>query len=223
MSMARKSRRELAAGALVMLVSSVPAACSDGKTAAREAVAPGTTLPLPASSTIAGASSSSTAAAGTTTAGSLGSATTAGPSTASGPQTTVPSGGPSRAQAAEMTFEQLFSRHRELVGRSVTVVGKAFFIAQCPPPDSSRTTCSVTGYLADPGRNDLLFGERSQGLPLSENGALVSCQEGTSPGGACPGWQNAQRYRVTATVEHRVLGGRTTQDVELQVTSRTPG
>ena len=124
-------------------------------------------------------------------------------------------------QATEVTFEQLFARRQELVGRPVAVVGKAFFVAQCPPPDSPQTACLLTGYLAEPSRDDLLFGQRNEGIPVSENGALVSCREGSAPGGGCPGWQNAQRYRVVATVEHRVLGGRTTQEVELEVTSKT--
>lgn len=133
------------------------------------------------------------------------------------------SDGASRADqggsVTEVTFRELFDHRQQYVGDTVRVVVKAFFLASCPPPGTGGQTepCVLSLYLADPGRTDLLYGERDQALPGSEGGQRVSCVEGSNPGGGCPGWEHGATYEVVADVDHEVLGGRKSDSVQLDV------
>lgn len=116
--------------------------------------------------------------------------------------------------ARDISFAELSAQRQSLVGQAVRVVGKVFFVANCPP---NGAACALTGYLADPSRSQLLTSEIDQGLLLAEQGAVVSCREGDGPPRSCPGWQDSAQYQLVATVEHQVLGGRQTDYVQIEV------
>lgn len=115
-----------------------------------------------------------------------------------------------------MTYAELFRRQQELVGTTVAVTGRAFFLSRCPPPQAGGE-CSLNGYLADPGRNDLLESDVPGAIQLAEGGRLLSCSESAAIDRACPGWQQAGQFRIVAVVERQVLGGRETQYIDLDV------
>lgn len=123
-----------------------------------------------------------------------------------------------------MSFADVHARSSELVGTTVTTVARAFFISRCPPPapDGPPGECVLVGFLADPSRRSLDSNEVDQALVLAEGHAQVSCAASSATSGACSGWEQARRYRVVATVEHQVLGGRETAYVQLDVAERTP-
>jgi hypothetical protein len=129
-----------------------------------------------------------------------------------------------RGSAEQVSWVELHRRQQEYVGRTVEVVGKAFFLERCPPPESSSGQCSLSGLLTDPDRNDLQERDRDQALALAQNGELLSCPSSPGSSGqppACPGWQQATTYRLVVAVEHQVLGGRETEYVQLDVRSKT--
>lgn len=124
-----------------------------------------------------------------------------------------------RGPAVGLTYAQLYARRSQLVGQGVQVTAKAFFLSRCPPPGTSAE-CSLSGYLADPSRQDLLESDREQAIALAEGGRLLTCQESEAVAGGCPGWRHGATYELTVVVEHQVLGGRTTQYIDLNVISK---
>jgi hypothetical protein len=123
-------------------------------------------------------------------------------------------------QPGRVSFGSLIQQPQRFLGRTAEVLGKVFFVANCPPPGGVQDPCVLVGYLADPSTDHLLPGQLGHALPLVENDRAVSCLEPTADHGACPGWQQAARYRITGTVRNRVLGGRTTKYFELVVRSK---
>jgi hypothetical protein len=110
-------------------------------------------------------------------------------------------------------------RREELVGRAVRVEGRVFFLSRCPPPSAeggSTGECQLTGYLADPRKQSLDEHERDSALLLAEGGTPVTCAASQSQASACPGWRHATSYRLVVRVDRQVLGGRTTQYVQLE-------
>jgi hypothetical protein len=116
----------------------------------------------------------------------------------------------------EVPFAELRSQPEKFVDETMSLVGKVFFDVNCPPPGGGSALCTLTGYLASEDLEDLGPAEVQQAFPIVEDGQLVSCHD-TAGTGACPGWGNGRRYRVVATVKHRVLGGRETDAIELHV------
>jgi hypothetical protein len=180
-----------------------PAADPDGRSSSS------TTASTSPSSTTRGPSTGSSGDADTT--GSTGATSTTASTDAQG----------SDAAGEEMSFEELFARRQDLVGDTVEVEGKVFFDTNCPPPGSQSAPCILNGYLADPSLTTFSSAATEMALPLSEGGAVVSCSVGTSPGSGCPGWEHGRRYRVVAEVQHRISGGRETDQVELAVKDKT--
>lgn len=131
---------------------------------------------------------------------------------------------PPPRQARAVTFEELYANQERYVGETVEVVGKVFFLADCPPAESGRgaSECILFAYLAHPDRGELIYGQRDEAIPLAEGGQRLSCPERSATGGGCGAWEDAKRYRVIATVQHPVRGGRQTQDVELDVHGKEP-
>lgn len=207
---------------IVVLVAVLSAAC--GGDDATDAIAERTdattsTSPGDGSKDVA---SETTAPGPTSTAeGGSGATTTSSATTKSTTAPSTTAARPSTAQGERMTYAELYKRRQELVGRDVDVVGKVFFVANCPPPgDGPQQPCMLTGYLADPSRSELPPGDVDEAINLAEDGRFVSCSERESVDGGCSGWKHAQRYRVVATVEHQVLGGRKTQYIQLAVKTR---
>lgn len=129
---------------------------------------------------------------------------------------------PVDASPQVITFQALQSDASRLVGELVEVTGKVFFLADCPPPGDSRTTCVLSGYLAAPDRGVLIASDVPQALVLAEGGNRLSCEEGTQSPPACGDWQAATRYTVVGVLQNQVLGGRETSLVQLNVLSKTP-
>lgn len=148
----------------------------------------------------------------------------ASPTPTSEKTTAAKSTGPDE-RPEQLSWHELYQRRQELVGRTVQVVGKAFFLERCPPPESASGSCTLTGLLADPDRGDLQERDRDQALALAEDGELLSCPSSpgssSEPAPACPGWRHATRYQLVVAVQHQVLGGRETEYVQLDVRSRT--
>lgn len=119
--------------------------------------------------------------------------------------------------ANNMPFSTFFEQRQQLVGQTVEVVARAFFIESCPPP-GTEGACVRTLYMADPSRNDLLYGQRAEAVVVADDGTWVSCTDGS---GDCAGWQDRAQYRLVATVAKQVLGGREVDEVQLNVMSRT--
>jgi hypothetical protein len=141
-----------------------------------------------------------------------------------GTRSTSQSGGTLGATSdpEEVSFDDLFSRRHELVGRAVEVVGTVHFVANCPPPGGQSGPCVLNGYFAEPDRDFLPFGDVGEAFPITEGGVRVSCGQAAASGGACPGWEPARNYEILAMVEAQVSGGRQTEQVELGVTRKTP-
>lgn len=125
--------------------------------------------------------------------------------------------------AERMTWSDLFPHRRELAGRTVDVDSRVFFLTRCPPPGGGSGECQLTGFATDPGRTEFDERHRDAGIPLAEGGRPVTCPESTAAAGACPGWRQATDYRLVARVEQQVLGGRTTEYVELDVLEKSAG
>ena len=100
------------------------------------------------------------------------------------------------------------------------MVGKVFFFERCPPPEHGAAACQLTGYLTDPDQTQLDAGDLNEAILLAENGAVVTCTEHEAVDLACPGWRHATGYRLLGVVEHQVRGGRETQQVQLNVSSK---
>lgn len=115
-----------------------------------------------------------------------------------------------------MGYPELFRRQQELVGQMVEVIGKAFFVSRCPPPQTGGE-CSLNGYFADPSRDDLLESDVPGAIQLAEGGRFLSCPESAAVDRACPGWKQGARFQIVAVVEHQVLGGRETEYIDLAV------
>lgn len=206
---------------IVVLVAVLSAACGGDdatdaiaeRTGATTSTSPGDgSKDVTSETTAPGPTSTAEGGSGATTTSSATTKSTTAPSTTARPST---------AQGERMTYAELYKRRQELVGRDVDVVGKVFFVANCPPPgDGPQQPCMLTGYLADPSRSELPPGDVDEAINLAEDGRFVSCSERESVDGGCSGWKHAQRYRVVATVEHQVLGGRKTQYIQLAVKTR---
>lgn len=143
-----------------------------------------------------------------------GSASTPGGS-ASGPLAST-----EEARAISVTFEELHSDPARFVGTPIKVTGGVFFLASCPPPGASPAPCVLQGYLTDPGRDDLLPGEVGKTIVLAERGNDLSCVEGGRPTVGCGDWENAVRYTVVGVPQYRVLGGRQTDEVQLNALTK---
>ena len=117
-----------------------------------------------------------------------------------------------------VSFPKLLSERASLVGVTVDVSGRVFFVPQCP---AGKGTCVLTGYFAAEDRNQLLPADAASAIPLSEQGRALSCSETAAIGSACRGWKDGARYRLVASVQHQVLGGRETKYVELEVKSKS--
>jgi hypothetical protein len=121
-----------------------------------------------------------------------------------------------------MSYEEVYARRSELVGEAVDVVAKSFFLVSCPPQQQGGATrCVLTLYAADPDRSSLAYGQRGEAMVVQEDGRTVSCASSKAREGACPGWENAKRYRLIAEVRKQVLGGRETEQVALDVSSKS--
>ena len=123
---------------------------------------------------------------------------------------------------SETPFAQL---RPEVVNQSFTVVAKSLFYSTCPPcMPGSGTMCSCSplmGFLGDPDTEYPSYESAVQGaLLLAENGARVTCPEGTVPRG-CPGWAHEGKYRVTGTLEYLVVSGKPTKVLLFNVTGKT--
>lgn len=207
----------LAALAVGTILVAAMAACGDDDDTSTSAVGEaGGTSVTGTGSTAAGDDdvTATTGSTGATNEATSSSGSTSG--TSGSTDATDATGAGTNTEAEQVTFEELRSRQQEFVGHTVEVVGKAFFVESCPPPDQ-QGPCVLNLYLAEPDRDVLVYGDRDEGIAVSEGGTRVSCEAGSEPGGGCPGWSHATRYRLVATVRHQVLGGRTTQLVELDV------
>jgi hypothetical protein len=175
----------------------------------------------------AGPTNRSDASAATVTTGPDVAAPTTAP-TSSDSTSTTPSpssvGGTTMTpEAAAMSFDELLAQLTDLEGATVDVVGTVFFVASCPPPDSTvPQPCILTGYLAAPERSYLTSSNVGEAIVLSELGRRVSCAEGPdAPGGACPGWSNAAGYRLVGTVVPQVIDGQPTGAMQLDVLTKS--
>jgi hypothetical protein len=143
------------------------------------------------------------------------------PSTSELPTTMPTESDDGGVDAERISFDDLLSGPEELVGTTVEVDGKVFLDPNCPPPDGQSGPCILNAYLADPDRTGLTAAEIADAFPITEDGVAVSCVEQRA-GAGCSGWEHAQRYRVVAVVNHRVSGGRATEQFELDAKSKTP-
>jgi hypothetical protein len=143
---------------------------------------------------------------------------TAVPGSAAGTTTTQ---GPA---AGVLTVDELLADAEAQVGEPVTVVGRFFLVALCPPPGPlpESGTCELVGRLAEAERTHLLSSQLDEALPLVERGQAVSCREGSDTPGWCRGWKDGEQYSVEGTLRRRVLGGRETSQLELEVSRRIP-
>lgn len=105
--------------------------------------------------------------------------------------------------------------------RRVEVVGKVFFLAQCPPPGAEATPCVLVGYLADPGLGTLIAADVDQALPLAEDGTLVTCTEPGNGAGACGEWVREATYTLGGTLERQTLAGQERSKVQFDVVERS--
>jgi hypothetical protein len=122
----------------------------------------------------------------------------------------------------KVAVRQILDEPERFIGQRVEVTGKAFFLAECPPPGSGdQTSCVVQGWLAEPDRGTLIFADLPESLPLAEGGMRVSCLQADAPRGACGDWQNELRYLLVGTVEWQVLGGQETRLLQLDVEAKT--
>jgi hypothetical protein len=157
--------------------------------------------------------------------GPSGRSTSAGTGGAVGTSTTPSShptaGSTVAADGDRMTWAELFPHRRELAGRTVDVDARVFFLTRCPPPGGGAGECQLTGFATDPARTEFDERHRDTGIPLSEAGTAVTCAESAAAGGACQGWRQATTYRLVARVQQQVLGGRTTEYVELDVLEKS--
>lgn len=182
------------------------------------------------STTIAGSSTADPTTTATSTGGGAGNtdATTTTVVVAEGStedQGTTTSDAPREADVQSLTFAELFERRFDLVGSTIEVEGTVHFISRCPPPppEGGRPEdCVLLGFLAAEDRTFLAAGDVGQAIPIAEGGVQVQCRAPDAPTGACPGWEHARRYRLTGVVERRVAGGRELDEVQLEVTSKTP-
>jgi hypothetical protein len=141
---------------------------------------------------------------------------------ASSMSASTPSGDVTSPASGKATVRQILDEPDRFVGQRVDVTGKAFFLAECPPPGSGdQTACVVQGWLAEPDRGTLIFADLPESLPLAEGGTRVSCLQADAPGGACGDWQNERRYLLVGTVEWQVLGGQETRLLQLDVEAKT--
>ena len=107
-----------------------------------------------------------------------------------------------------------------LVGRTVLLRGRVFFFERCPPPDQPAAACELSGLLTDEERDDLQAVDLPEAIVLAEDGRPLTCSARVAVQGACPGWQDRAVYRLEGTVQRRVLGGRETDQVEIDVSSK---
>lgn len=122
----------------------------------------------------------------------------------------------------KITVRQVLDEPDRFIGQRVEVTGKAFFLAECPPPGSGdQTSCVVQGWLAEPDRGTLIASDLPESIPLVEDGRRVSCLEADAPAGACGDWQNERRYVVVGTVGWQVLGGQQTRLLQVDVEAKT--
>jgi hypothetical protein len=140
----------------------------------------------------------------------------AGSAEPSGRASAAPSHDPG-APPVTVTVAQLLADPEPLLGRSVEVVGRVFFLSRCPPPGSSTTGCELAGYLAEADRGSFVASDVDQGIALAEGGSLLSCAEGTNPTPTCGDWQAATVYTVSGSLARQVLGGRETPYLQLDV------
>lgn len=123
--------------------------------------------------------------------------------------------------ASPVSFDDLLAEPARFVGQRIEVVGRVYFLSSCPPPGASPMgPCVLQGYLTDPERQVFVASDVAEAIVLAEHGLSLSCAEeaGTT---ACGDWANEARYSVVGVLQRRVLGGRETDQVQLDVVART--
>ncbi len=131
-----------------------------------------------------------------------------------------PSASPTQDVAVEASVDDLVADPDAWLGERVEVVGKVFFLAQCPPPGAEATPCVLAGYLADPERGVLIAADVDEVLPLAEDGALVTCHEPGNGAGACDDWEREATYTLGGVLERQTLAGQERSKVQFDVLER---
>ena len=125
------------------------------------------------------------------------------------------------AMSSSATVSDLLSNPNEWIGRTVSVTGKVFFLAQCPPPGATAGPCVLLAYLAAPERGVLTSADRHDAVPLTHDGRRVSCLESHAVNGACEDWIREAVYVVEGALEYRILGDRESDRVQFEVLRRS--
>jgi hypothetical protein len=97
-------------------------------------------------------------------------------------------------------FGELRERATAMSGTNVVVEVRVFFLESCPPPGDAGGPCTLALYVAEPDRDDLLYGDRAQAAPVTLDGKRVSCAVGGEVSVACPGWTHRAIYAISAVV-----------------------
>ena len=125
------------------------------------------------------------------------------------------------SEAVQVTVARLLEDPLTWVDQPIEIDGRVFFLSRCPPPgDAGATGCVLTGFLTDPSTAVFTASDVGRGILLAEGGRALSCAEGSQPTPTCGDWTAAAVYRLTGRLARQVLGGRTTDDVQLEVSTR---
>ncbi|GAA1056852.1 hypothetical protein GCM10017608_11320 [Agromyces luteolus] len=132
-----------------------------------------------------------------------------------------PTASPTMDAAVEASIDDLVADPDAWLDRRVELVGKVFFVAQCPPPGAESTPCVLVGYVADPDRGVLIAADVDEALPLAEDGTLVTCHEPGNGGGACGDWEREATYTLDGVLERQTLAGQERSKVQFDVLERS--
>jgi hypothetical protein len=138
-------------------------------------------------------------------------------------ESTAPSTGgeENRSDTDPVEFDEVYGQRQEIIGQELIVAGKVLFRLDCASQAENVPPCVATAYLVDLSTTDLPLYEETAALPLHVDGHSVSCGTPTLTGDfQCQGFQHDRRYQVTGSLERLVLGGRTTDDLVLEVRNK---
>ena len=127
---------------------------------------------------------------------------------------------PGRGAASPVDLDRLLADPAALVGRTVELRGRVHFFERCPPADHPSSLCQLSAFLTPEEVGDLQAVDLPGALVLAEGGRPVTCSEREAVRGACPGWEHRAVYRLVGTVVHQVRGGRQSEQVEIDVSSK---